>query len=118
MRLPYTTRILGTLLMLFSSAQLFPGFLAYFFDEKSLISPFIITGFLTFFIGFILFFLASKKKGDLRTKDGFIITIFFRCSIKLFIIVFTQHLNHALDQLFGQHVDADTCEHERVSLRV
>ena len=63
--------------MLFSSAQLFPGFLAYFFDEKSLISTFIITGFLTFFIGFILFFLASKKKGDLRTKDGFIITIFF-----------------------------------------
>ena len=77
MQLPYTTRILGTLLMLFSSAQLFPGFLAYFFDEKSLISTFIITGFLTFFIGFILFFLASKKKGDLRTKDGFIITIFF-----------------------------------------
>tara|TARA_X000000368_G_scaffold394806_1_gene361662 strand:+ start:1359 stop:2807 length:1449 start_codon:yes stop_codon:yes gene_type:complete len=77
MKFPYTTRILGTLLMLFSFAQLFPGFLAYFFEEKEFVYNFVVTGFITFLIGCFLFFLASEKNGDLRTKDGFIITIFF-----------------------------------------
>ena len=77
MKFPYTTRILGTLLMLFSFAQLFPGFLAYFFEEREFVYNFIVTGFVTFLIGCFLFFLASEKNGDLRTKDGFIITIFF-----------------------------------------
>ena len=63
--------------MLFSFAQLFPGFLAYFFEEKEFVYNFIVTGFVTFLIGCFLFFLASEKNGDLRTKDGFIITIFF-----------------------------------------
>ena len=77
MKFPYTTRILGTLLMLFSFAQIFPGFLAYFFEEREFVYSFIVTGFVTFLIGCFLFFLASEKNGDLRTKDGFIITIFF-----------------------------------------
>ena len=77
MKFPYTTRILGTLLMLFSFAQIFPGFLAYFFAEREFVYNFIVTGFVTFLIGCFLFFLASEKNGDLRTKDGFIITIFF-----------------------------------------
>ena len=63
--------------MLFSFAQIFPGFLAYFFEEREFIYNFIVTGFVTFLIGCFLFFLASEKNGDLRTKDGFIITIFF-----------------------------------------
>ena len=77
MKFPYTTRILGTLLMLFSFAQIFPGFLAYFFEERDFVYNFIVTGFVTFLIGCFLFFLATEKNGDLRTKDGFIITIFF-----------------------------------------
>ena len=77
MRFPYTTKILGTLLMLFSVAQVIPGFLAYLFEEKEFVYNFIFTGFITFLIGCFLFFLASDKNGDLRTKDGFIITIFF-----------------------------------------
>ena len=77
MKFPYTTRILGTLLMIFSLAQFVPGFLAYFLNEKDLIYNFISTGFITFLVGSFLFFLASEKNGDLRTKDGFIITIFF-----------------------------------------
>lgn len=77
MRLPYTTRILGTLLMLFSLATFIPGFLAYFLDERDFVYNFIATGFITFLIGSFLFFLAADKDGDLRTKDGFIITIFF-----------------------------------------
>ena len=63
--------------MLFSFALVFPGFLAYFFQEKEFVYIFVMTGFITFTIGCGLFFLASEKNGDLRTKDGFIITIFF-----------------------------------------
>ena len=77
MKFPYTTRILGTLLMIFSIAQFVPGFLAYFLEEKDFVYNFITTGFLTFLMGSFLFFLADEKNGDLRTKDGFIITIFF-----------------------------------------
>ena len=65
MKFPYTTRILGTLLMIFSLAQFVPGFLAYFLNEKDLIYNFISTGFITFLVGSFLFFLASEKNGDL-----------------------------------------------------
>ena len=77
MKFPYTTRILGTLLMIFSLAQFIPGFLAYFFNEEEFVYNFFTTGFVTFVVGCLLFFLAADKNGDLRTKDGFIITIFF-----------------------------------------
>ena len=77
MKFPFTTRILGTLLMIFSFAQIFPGFLAYFFGEQDKVYSFISAGFVTLLIGCFLFFLSSEKNGDLRTKDGFIITIFF-----------------------------------------
>ena len=77
MKFPYTTRILGTLLMIFSLAQFIPGFLAYFFNEKEFVYNFFTTGLVTFVVGCLLFFLAADKDGDLRTKDGFIITIFF-----------------------------------------
>ena len=63
--------------MIVSLAQFIPGFLAYFLNEKDLVYNFISTGFITFLVGSFLFFLASEKNGDLRTKDGFIITIFF-----------------------------------------
>ena len=77
MRLPYTTRILGALLMFFSIAQVLPGFLAYFFNEDRLIPIFLYSGFFTFTVGFCLFLAAQSHKVDLRTKDGFIITVFF-----------------------------------------
>ena len=77
MKFPFTTRILGTLLMIFSIAQVIPGFLAYFFEENEFVYNFFLSGFITFLIGCFMFFLASDKSGELRTKDGFIITIFF-----------------------------------------
>ena len=70
--------------MLFSLALVFPGFLAYFFQEKEFVYIFVTTGFITFTIGCGLFFLASEKNGDLRTKDGFIITIFFWTVLGIF----------------------------------
>ena len=63
--------------MIFSVAQVIPGFLAYFFEEREFVYNFILSGFITFLIGCFMFFIASDKNGELRTKDGFIITIFF-----------------------------------------
>ena len=63
--------------MIFSVAQVIPGFLAYFFEEREFGYNFIFSGFITFLIGCFMFFIASDKNGELRTKDGFIITIFF-----------------------------------------
>tara|TARA_Y100000766_G_scaffold283949_1_gene301020 strand:+ start:2394 stop:3800 length:1407 start_codon:yes stop_codon:yes gene_type:complete len=63
--------------MIFSLAQFIPGFLAYSFNEKEFVYNFFTTGSVTFVVGCLLFFLAADKDGDLRTKDGFIITIFF-----------------------------------------
>ena len=70
--------------MFFSIAQIIPGFLAYFYGEVDYVYNFIYTGFSTFFIGFLMYFLAKKRKGDLRTKDGFIITVFFWTVLALF----------------------------------
>ncbi len=63
--------------MFFSIAQVLPGFLAYFFNEDKLIPIFLYSGFFTFTIGLCLFLAAQSHKVDLRTKDGFIITVFF-----------------------------------------
>lgn len=63
--------------MFFSIAQVLPGFLAYFFNEDKLIPIFLYSGFFTFTVGFCLFLAAQSHKVDLRTKDGFIITVFF-----------------------------------------
>ena len=70
--------------MLFSAAQLFPGFLAYFFEEKDLVKAFITTGFITFSIGFLLFFLASKKKWRPENKRWFHNNNFFLDSTRFF----------------------------------
>ena len=104
MKFPFTTRILGTLLMIFSFAQIFPGFLAYFFGEQENVYCFISAGFVTFLIGCFLFFLSSEKNGDLRTKDGFIITIFFWTVLGFFgsIPFYLAHLEGVsyIDSLF------------------
>ena len=70
--------------MFFSLAQIIPGFLAYFYAEQKYIYNFIYTGFITFFIGFLMYFLSKKNNGDLMTKDGFIITVFFWTVLGIF----------------------------------
>ena len=102
--LPYTTKILGILLMFFSLAHILPGFLAYFYNEKAYIYNFIYTGFSTFLIGFLMHFFSKKRNGDLRTKDGFIITVFFWTVLGFFgsIPFFLANLNDVsyIDALF------------------
>ena len=80
----YTLRILGFLLMLFSTAQLFPTAVALYYSEFSLIKVFSYTLFITFLCGFLLYITSSNKKEDLRTKDGFIITVLFWLVLAVF----------------------------------
>ena len=80
----YTLRILGVLLMLFSLAQIFPASVAYFYSEYSLIKVFIYTLLITFSCGLILYVISSNRKEDLRTKDGYIITVLFWTVLAIF----------------------------------
>ena len=71
--------------MLFSGVALvIPAFIAYFMEEIEFIYNFGFTGFITFTIGCFLYFLSLEKEGELRTKDGFIITIYFWTVLGIF----------------------------------
>ena len=63
--------------MLFSTAQLFPAAVAYYYDEISLIKVFFNTLLATFLCGFLLYITNSSRKEDRSTKDGLIITVLF-----------------------------------------
>ena len=100
----YTLRILGILLMLFSTAQLFPAAVAYYYDEIGLIKVFFNTLLATFLCGFLLYITNSSRKEDLRTKDGFIITVLFWTVLAIFgsfPFIFAEELEITLvDSLF------------------
>ncbi|SVD18837.1 uncharacterized protein METZ01_LOCUS371691, partial [marine metagenome] len=83
MKFKSTQNILGMLLMMFSLAQLIPSFIAYIYTEELIIS-FLTTFLVTFLSGFILFNWPSKQTKELRTKDGFIITVFFWTVLAIF----------------------------------
>ena len=70
--------------MLFSTAQLFPAAVAYYYDELGLIKVFFNTLLATFLCGFLLYITNSSRKEDLRTKDGFIITVLFWTVLAIF----------------------------------
>ena len=84
MKLPYTVKILGVLLMFFSIAQLIPAIVALIYSEMAHFNNFSITFIITFFSGLALYQLSTKENTDLRTKDGFIITVFFWTVLALF----------------------------------
>ena len=84
MNLLYTTRILGVLLMVFSSAQILPACVAFYYSETSLIYVFLYTLLATFVCGFFLYLISSNRKEDLRTKDGFLITVLFWFVLAIF----------------------------------
>lgn len=68
--------ILGILLMLFSFSSLPPLVVALLYGESE-VSLFLLTFFLTFLVGCILWFPFRRVKTDLRNRDGFIITVLF-----------------------------------------
>ena len=73
----YTLRILGVLLMIFSTFQFFPMSVAYYYSELALVKVFFNTLIVTFLCGLVLYIMSSNRKEDLRTKDGFVITVLF-----------------------------------------
>ena len=100
----YTLRILGILLMFFSTAQLLPASVAYYFQEYVLIKVFFNTLLATFICGFLLYILSATRKEDLRTKDGFIITVLFWTVLSIFgsfPLIFAEELDISyIDALF------------------
>ena len=90
--------------MFFSTAQLFPASVAYYFQEYSLIKVFFNTLLATFLCGFLLYILSATKKEDLRTKDGFIITVLFWTVLSIFgsfPLIFAEEIDISyIDALF------------------
>ena len=77
MNLSYISRILGFLLMIFGVSLIFPSSVAYYYSEEEILKVFLYCSLVIFIIGFCLFILSSEKKEELRTKDGFLITVLF-----------------------------------------
>ena len=77
MNLSYISKILGFLLMIFSASLVFPSSVAYYYSEEEILKVFLSSSLIIFIIGFCLFILSSEKKEELRTKDGFLITVLF-----------------------------------------
>jgi len=69
-------RVLGILLITFSLTMLTPVFVAYLYEENTS-QTFLLAFAITLFVG-VLFWLPSKNhSGGLRTRDGFLVTVFF-----------------------------------------
>lgn len=90
--------------MFFSTAQLFPASVAYYFQEYGLIKVFFNTLLASFLCGFLLYILSATKKEDLRTKDGFIITVLFWTVLSVFgsfPLIFAEEIDISyIDALF------------------
>ena len=65
MKLPYTVKILGVLLMFFSIAQLIPVIVAFIYSETAHLYNFSITFIITFFSGLALYRFWLQLGGNL-----------------------------------------------------
>ena len=82
MHLKRVLRVIGILLMLFSVVHLCPIPFAWFFNEDT-IDAFLGSAFITFTMGGVMFLL-GEATGDLRTRDGFLLTVLFYFGIGIF----------------------------------
>lgn len=76
MHVAVIARILGIFLMLFSLSTLPPILVSMWFSDGAL-SAFISAFMLTFGMGFFLWLPVRRVRHDLRTRDGFVITVLF-----------------------------------------
>ncbi|MCW8827061.1 MAG: TrkH family potassium uptake protein [Gammaproteobacteria bacterium] len=83
MQIAVIQRVIGILLMLFSTTML-PPLLVSLIGGDGNQSPFIITLALTFFTGLIAWFPVHNRKEDLRLRDGFLIVVLFWTVLGLF----------------------------------
>lgn len=75
-------RITGLLLGLFSTTMLPPVLVSYLYQEQNT-QPFLIAFITIFIIGLALWYSAKGAKGELRTRDGFLIAAIFWVSLGL-----------------------------------
>ena len=75
MRIAPILRVTGGLLMLFSVAQLVPVAVALFYNEST-ITPFLAAFAVSFLVGGLLW-VAGRGEIELRSRDGFLITVLF-----------------------------------------
>jgi len=76
-------RILGILLMIFSLTQLPPVFISHYYDDGAAVA-FISSFFITLIAGFLIWVPVYRVKEELRTRDGFLITVLFWTILGLF----------------------------------
>ncbi len=83
MNLRIIARILGVLLMLFSLTQLVPAGVAWYYQD-GLHTVFLMAFGFTFLSGIVAWLPNARQKGELRTRDGFLITALFWLVLSLF----------------------------------
>ena len=76
MQIQVIIRILGILLMIFSLAMLPPIFVAWHFGDGGGLAFFTAFG-VSLFVGLTLYIPRKNAKGELRTRDGFLVVILF-----------------------------------------
>lgn len=76
-------RIVGFMLMLFSSSVIAPLMICFFYQDAGLHS-FLTTGLLEFVIGFFCWFSLNKQKPMLKTREGFLIVVVIWIVLSLF----------------------------------
>ena len=76
MHIAVIARVLGMLLMIFSFTMLSPSIISSIYGESTS-STFLIAFAITLLSGLLFWLPAMRKKGELRTRDGFFVTVFF-----------------------------------------
>ncbi len=81
MRIAPILRVTGGLLMLFSVAQLLPVIISFIYDEHTA-APFVAAFSISLLTGLVLWF-AGRGEIELRSRDGFLITVLFYLGLGL-----------------------------------
>ena len=76
MHLAFVSRVLGLMLMVFSTSMLVPIIFATIYQENTL-PMFFLAFTITIIVGFLSWLPARNMKGEIRIRDGFIITVLF-----------------------------------------
>ena len=83
MHIAVIARVLGMLLMIFSLTMLSPIIVAHLYQEDT--APMFVLAFaITQIVGLVFWLPTKNKTGELRTRDGFFVTVFFWLVLSVF----------------------------------
>ncbi len=83
MHIQIAIKVLGILLMMFSATMLPPVIVSMIYEDN--VHPIFLTAFaLTFTVGFVLWVVFLRNNAEMRTKDGFLVTVFFYLALGTF----------------------------------